>query len=145
MTDTTKEQPKLSDTLIALLRATKGKNSMEVHTFESLRKVLGPIYHYEMKIIDMANVVTNCYHELMSEPRFEAGSSRPSDITMRLLKAPLQGIQYRDRKMFAEHTDTLTVEEMYSYIIFEMVSAIHLSRIDWCRSVIWPNEGVQGE
>jgi hypothetical protein len=35
-------------------------------------------------------------------------------------------------------SDTYTVEQFYQAILSRMLSDIMLTRIDWCRDVIWP-------
>jgi hypothetical protein len=129
-----------SNTLKALLLSCK-KTPDYAPSYLNIRKVLEPLYHYDMTTIDVTRVLLNCYLELLAEPRFEAGTNRMNDVILELLKTPLETI--RRQKGFFQNVssdDEITISNLYEGFNEYMMSAIHLSNIGWCRRVLWPEE-----
>jgi hypothetical protein len=130
----------ISNTLKALLLSCK-RTPDYAPSYENVRKVLEPLYHYNMSLFDVTRVLLNCYLELLAESRFQAGTNRMNDVILGLLKTPIETVC--QRKGFFQNAnleDEIAISDLYQGFIVYMMSAIHLSNIGWCRHVLWSEE-----
>lgn len=136
---------KISDTLLALMRSCK-RNADYSPTIDNVKKVLGPLYHYDMKYTDVLRVMLKCYLELLADPRFEAGHTRMDDVIFELLTMPTE-VLCREKGYFKPFSDldSLSLKQIYEGFIEKMMSAIHLSNVGWCRHLLWPEESLQNK
>lgn len=138
--DSPEEEIKISDTLTALFRSCK-RNPDYAPSYQNIRKVLEPLYHYDMTTIDVTRILLNCYLELLAEPRFQAGTNRMNDVILELLKTPIDAVRRQKGWLYSVgQEDIVTISDIYQGFNEKMMSAIHLSNIGWCRHVLWPEE-----
>ncbi len=135
----------IDDTLKALLRFSKreflkdciGTREEQIKLeVDKIRQALGPLYHYEMKIIDIVRVVLGAYTRMLEEPRFQANKS---DNQFDLLFAPIEQTRLYNGLVPIDNLHMSMYDIAYSYIK-HMLLEMMLSNVGWCRHVIWPEE-----
>ena len=119
----------MNQTLKALLRYVKATGSDT--TWIALREhVLGPIYHREMKLVDVLSVVLQAYELALFEPRFELPGRCTASLD--LLLAPIRGSSSLDVVGPPDVQTQYSVERFYGAMIAKMLSDLRLTRVDWC-------------
>ena len=128
--------PKIGPVLIDLLRFTKDPEA-PVFGIESARKVLGPHYHDNMRLIDVVKVMESLIARLEQYPEFELNYR---DCMKKTLMAPIVGISTRlGDPVFGPTPDTVTsVYVFYDAMVAEMLYILRLTPIDWCRDQLYP-------
>jgi hypothetical protein len=108
---------KISKTTWELLYATKQKDF--TYDFDGIVTILGPIYHFDMKLVDVMNILLKSLDEVIAEPRFEVHP----DLKNRIMLAPLMN-------SFFEPIET--VWHVYNRMIKEILSAFGVTHSAWC-------------
>lgn len=128
---------KMSDTLKALFRFLKREEANP--TWAQLRdKVFASIYHPEMSFADVIKVLVNVYTEALVEPRFQMPGRQ--NAAEDLVLAPIKGTHALDWPGPKSLETLYSVDHFYGAMINKLVSDLRCSRIDWCRTEIWPEE-----
>lgn len=131
------EKP-FSETLKALLYFSKRHSGS--YTIEAMRTCLGPIYHNEMRLKDILIVMYNALDEMLGIPQFEVPKNRT--IYLEIIMSPFDGTVPLGDKIITgpQLEDKFSVAEFYTKIITDMMHRFMLSKVDWCRDYIFPEE-----
>jgi len=98
--------------------------------------VFAEIYHPEMSLVAVIQVLCGLYIEAVEEPRFELQSpNNPYGLSSKLL-APIVGLHSIDLKPISVNTQ-YSIEQFYDAIISRMLGELIGARIDWCRKELW--------
>ncbi len=140
-----KEEIVIDDTLKVLLKFSKreflnecsGSREEQISAeVNKIRLVLGPLYHYEMKLIDIVRVVFGAYNRMVEEPRFQTNKC---DNQFNLLFAPVEQTRMYNGFAAIDSTKMSMYEIAYSYIKHMLLEMMQ-SNVGWCRHVLWPEE-----
>jgi hypothetical protein len=133
----TRPEIHVSETLKALLRYTKVLGA-DFHWKSVRDQVLAPLYHSHLSMFDVLQLMLGAYTELLMEPRFETpGHMRAAET---LVLAPVKGAHSIDLIGPHDLTRQYSVEQFYGAMLRKMLSDMQLSRVDWCRGQIWPEQ-----
>ncbi len=126
---TGQDQP--SETLIAVLKYCKTPHTSDKYTWRSLRDTLASLYHPEMRLVDVIEILTKVYEEALSDARFEMSSG---SCLAQVLLAPIKGVGQIDWPYPKDDINTAyTIEQFYNAVIAEMLSELRFSRVDWLK------------
>lgn len=130
-----------SETLKVLLHYSKTDKGP--FTYQSLKKVLAPLYHEEMRLRDVIQVIHGALLEMLDIKEFEIGNRK--DIQLDIIISPIAGLlplmnKNKPLAFGPELTDTFTIEEFYNRIISEYMHKIMFTNIGWCREYIFGKE-----
>jgi hypothetical protein len=121
----------ISETLTAVLKYAKAEDTS--YEWKDLAKMLGPLYFYDLRILDVLSILTTVYEEARNEPRFEL-PGRHRDI-YEMITAPVSGTFSIDLWGPKSPETTYTVEQFYSSIIKKMLSDLRFTRQDWFKQL----------
>jgi hypothetical protein len=107
----------ISKTTWELLYATKQKDF--TYDFKGVVSILGPIYHYDMLLMDVMSILLQSLDEVIAEPRFEVHP----DLKNRIILEPLKNSFYESVE---------TVWDVYNNMIKEILSNFGITRSSWC-------------
>lgn len=119
----------ISTGLRTLLIATKEPRPPT--TWQEVGEVLAPVFAFDMSFHDVLVILCGAHQELIAEPRFQVG--QPQKQAFDLLTAPIKGYF-----KVVGLQDSMTVEQFYNSMVEHMVSEIRLSRVDWCKHELYP-------
>lgn len=122
----------ISDTLKALLIATKSAN-YEKPSWEFVAKILGPIYSYDMKMLDVLHILVEAYQEALDEPRFEVTYRHDPALALRsLLEAPIKGFFAVDWPAPRDGIKSAyTIEQFYNAQIAYILGELRMTKARW--------------
>lgn len=130
----------MDSTLLALLRYTKTRPLAEnAFSWTTLRdNLLAEIYHPEMRMMDVLQVVLAAWTQAAGEPRFRLQGHEKA--LRELLLAPVSGHFALRWPGVQDLSEPYTVEQFYASLLKRMLSDIMLARVDWCRDQVWPEK-----
>lgn len=129
----TKEKP-FSDTLRVLLKFSK--EYKDQFTIKSLQECLGDIYHPNMRLKDILNVLHSSLSEMIGIDQFEVASK--DYIYLEILKAPFDSFSPLGNMLIGPGLDDkFSIEEFYNKIITAYMHKFMLSNVGWCREYIF--------
>ena len=115
----------MDNTLKALLRYVK-QEDFDI-SWQAVRdNVFAPLYHPDMRFLDVMEVLLKTYEQAFREPRFELSSCEA------LVMAPVVGVHRLDWNTTLQ--TQYTVEQFYASMIRKMLSDLRHARVDWCKS-----------
>lgn len=120
---------KLSKTTLNLLAYIK---SNDLDTWMKVRDdVLDDLYHPNMKLRDVLQVVYNAWLEARKEKRLEMPYSDDT-AQFKLLVAPIDGY-FMGNQLFVKSSDTFTIEQFYQTFILHMLSEMRFTNVKWLK------------
>lgn len=131
-----------SETLRLLLNHTK-RNNDEGFTFKSIRELLGPHYHPDMRLKDVLIVINNAFQEMLQIKEFEIGNRNLAQFE--ILLSPFNSIfPLGESVLFGPKLeDKFTIEQFYDKVISEYMHKFMFTNIGWCRDYVFPEEKEQ--
>lgn len=107
----------ISSTTWSILYFTK--QSDKSLSYETLREMLKPIYHDDMKYSDVVSILMKSLTEIMNEPRFKIhyGQGFLSQVMIEPLK---------------KNNEQLTIVEVYDIMVIEILYGFRYAISDWC-------------
>lgn len=127
--DSNTKTNKISASLLALLKYSKFVIDADV-TWTGLRNhVLGEIFHEDMTLGSVLNVVLNAYEEAAADPRFEL-AYRHMPIRNLLVEPLSKFTNPWTRDLMPER---MTLEQFYNVIFERIMIEFRLARVDWCK------------
>jgi len=131
----------MDNTLITLLRFAKKTPAAEV-TWQTVSEALEPVYGFDLNLVDVLETVMPAYGEAFNEKRFELGD--PQWASRKLLLSPIKGFNSIAGVLGAVKLDSqYTVEQFYNSMIKEIISELRITRTDWCKDILFPEEKEQ--
>jgi hypothetical protein len=95
------------------------KSEYSEFTWKAISNILAPMYHYDMKIVDVLHVVTIAYQSICEESRFR-------------VEFNLQDLLLAPTGPSVNLKTTMTIEEYYNKVIDHMMSRLRDSKVGWC-------------
>jgi hypothetical protein len=117
---------KLDITLAALLK--HAKDSTKDNDWRSVADTLAPIYHNEMRLMDVVSIVTCAYLKARDECRFQMPWDKGSAIG-ELVLSPVKSHETFMQTISCE--TSYTVETYYNRMLSFIMSQLMQTRIDW--------------
>ena len=135
------KEPLFSETLKVLLF--HSKRDQGPFTIESLRKILAPIYHEDMRLQDILTVVHGVLMEALKFPEFEIPNA--SSIHLHILLSPITGLvplksEDSDFLFGPKLSDKFTLEAVYNRLLTEYMYSFMFTNVGWCRDYVFPEE-----
>lgn len=124
-------QHNLSETTIALMKYAKQNDSV-FEWLEIRRNVLGKLYHENMKMGDVLEVVATAWLNARKEPRLQMPHDNDTSFK-KLLISPVNC-----NILVPRLTDAFTAEQFYQSKIDYMMYELMFTKIDWIDD--WRNE-----
>jgi len=129
--------PPFSSTLKALLVFSK-QPDLEFN-YESVKQCLVPLYHEEMKLLDVLQILYSAYVEMITQPKF--GCNKLAGV-QKIIFGPIHGSNcLGNNGIFGPSAeDKFTVAEFYDKMIYQVINQFRFSKIDWCSEYLYLNK-----
>lgn len=105
------------------------KNEQSLNSWKDVAIALRSIYHFEMTLHDVIEVLVKAYAELLADERFDIGAndSAAKDLVMAPIKGPtaLTFLGVTDIKQ------SFTVEQFYDAFVLHIMSKFRIATINW--------------
>lgn len=119
----------MTETLKAVFRYMKRSDSVD--SWQALRdRVFAPLFHPEMRFVDVVHVLMSVYTEALMEPRFELPGRH--NAAEDLVLAPIKGSHAIEFMGPSDLARQYSVEQFYGAMISKMLCDLRLCRVDWC-------------
>lgn len=116
-----------SNTLLLLLKL--AKSDIPKWDWKHLALELEAIYHSNMTLNEVLEVLIKSYTELLSESRYEIGDG--GSAAKDLILAPLKGLYCLELLGVTNIQTNYTVEQFYNSFIAHMMGKMRIATVDW--------------
>jgi hypothetical protein len=130
-----------SELLLAFLRYTKYKEDNVPANWASWRATgdaLSELYGSDLPLVGSMHLMLKAFGEAAEDARFQIPGG--SNAQINVVTSPLTGYQglfgILDRR---DLNAVFSVDQFYSSIAAEILTSLRLTRVDWCRRLLWPS------
>jgi hypothetical protein len=95
------------------------KSEYSEFTWKALSNILAPMYHYDMKLVDVLHVVAMAYETICNEPKFS-------------VEFNLQDLLLAPTGSSVNLKTSMTIEQYYNKVIDHMMCRMRESKVSWC-------------
>lgn len=125
----------LDQTTVRLLKFAKTKQTTPI-TWRLVRSHLSPLYHPDLRLPEVFEIVLRVYLHALDEPRFKLPSLDAQ--LQKLFFSPVQG-PFALYSPITLLDDTCTLEQFYDALIREMLATLNTADTDWCHTLLYPD------
>lgn len=99
--------------------------------------VLKPLYHDDMRIMDVIHVLLKAYEEAREYKQFEMPCHGGGNWVESLLLAPVKGNSSVDLWGPKSKDTQYTVEQFYESMAMQMLNDLRFTRVDWMKEELF--------
>lgn len=105
------------------------KSDQAVQSWKDVALALRGIYHFEMTLHDVIEVLVKAYEELLADERFDTGAGAVA--AKELVMAPIKGSTALEFLGVTDIQKSYTVEQFYDAFVLHIISKFRISTINW--------------
>lgn len=126
----------ISSPLRELLVAAKSETPPS--TWEEVAAILAPLYFPDMTFVDTLSLLIGAYEQALFEPRLciRGGNSAAVDLLLSPVKGHFSVERWGPQNLATKYS----IEDFYNAMVKSIISDLRLTRSDWCRAELFPEQ-----